>query len=153
MPQKPVCLFWSSPRWYICLRVIAILNTEIKCYQQTFILPSINELFFETYRFFLLTIMSIVWRSRLSRARMSLSVTFLYRGKMHRAYQPRKQAINNLMYKPHRTPYLRKQDMYVYGQLTAPNPDNKAMSVTPITPTRLISCSMERMPEERKKKE
>lgn len=39
--------------------------------------------------------------------------------------------------------------MYVYGQLTAPNPDNKAMSVTPITPTRLISCSMERMPEQR----
>lgn len=38
--------------------------------------------------------------------------------------------------------------MYVYGQLTAPNPDNKAMSVTPITPTRLISCSMDRMPEE-----
>lgn len=33
MPQKPVCLFWSSPRWYICLRVIAILNTESKSYR------------------------------------------------------------------------------------------------------------------------
>jgi hypothetical protein len=27
--------------------------------------------------------------------------------------------------------------MYVYGQLTAPKPDRKAITVTPITPTRL----------------
>lgn len=36
--------------------------------------------------------------------------------------------------------------MYVYGQLTAPNPDSRAMSVTPITPTRLMSCSMDKIP-------
>lgn len=35
----------------------------------------------------------------------------------------------------------------MYGQLTAPNPDSRAMSVTPITPTRLMSCSMDRIPE------
>lgn len=28
MPQKPVCLFWSSPRWYICLLVMAILERQ-----------------------------------------------------------------------------------------------------------------------------
>lgn len=39
MPQKPVCLFWSSPRWYICLRVIAILNTDKpNAIEHTFIL-------------------------------------------------------------------------------------------------------------------
>ena len=27
--------------------------------------------------------------------------------------------------------------MYVYGQLTAPKPERKAITVTPITPTRL----------------
>lgn len=37
--------------------------------------------------------------------------------------------------------------MYVYGQLTAPNPDRRAMRVTPITPTRLMSCSMDKIPE------
>jgi hypothetical protein len=37
--------------------------------------------------------------------------------------------------------------MYVYGQLTAPNPESRAMSVTPITPTRLMSCSMDKIPE------
>jgi hypothetical protein len=36
--------------------------------------------------------------------------------------------------------------MYVYGALTAPNPDRTAMRVTPITPTLLINCSMENMP-------
>lgn len=28
MPQNPVCLFWSSPRWYICLRVMAMLHRQ-----------------------------------------------------------------------------------------------------------------------------
>ena len=36
--------------------------------------------------------------------------------------------------------------MYSYGALTAPNPDKMAISVTPMTPTRLISCSMEKIP-------
>lgn len=36
--------------------------------------------------------------------------------------------------------------MYVYGQLTAPNPESRAMRVTPITPTRLMSCSMDKIP-------
>lgn len=30
MPQKPVCLFWSSPRWNICLLVMAILERQKK---------------------------------------------------------------------------------------------------------------------------
>lgn len=36
--------------------------------------------------------------------------------------------------------------MYVYGQLTAPNPDKIAIKVTPITPTRPIHCSIENIP-------
>ena len=34
----------------------------------------------------------------------------------------------------------------MYGALTAPNPERTAMTVTPITPTRLISCSIEKIP-------
>ncbi len=36
--------------------------------------------------------------------------------------------------------------MYVYGQLTAPKPDRKAITVTPITPTLLIHCSIDKIP-------
>lgn len=99
IPQNPVCLFWSSPRWYICLLAMAILH--IGKHQLKFCATVIEEnaldidfwytdttstsnrwcascLLSITHLFFLLTIMSIVWSSRLSRARMSLSVTFLY---------------------------------------------------------------------------
>lgn len=99
IPQNPVCLFWSSPRWYICLLAMAILH--IGKHQLKFCATVIEEnaldidfwytdtistsnikcascLLSITHLFFLLTIMSIVWISRLSRATMSLSVTFLY---------------------------------------------------------------------------
>ena len=42
--------------------------------------------------------------------------------------------------------YLMKYAMYVYGALTAPNPDNIPIIVTPITPTLLIGCSIEKIP-------
>lgn len=76
MPQNPVCLFWSSPRWYICLRVIAILDKDVfesKCVEVTELRAELPV----THLFFLLTIMSIVCRRRLSSARISASVTFL----------------------------------------------------------------------------
>lgn len=77
MPQNPVCLFWSSPRWYICLRVMAILKHRMWV---SFFLTDWKkiEMFLLAHLFFLLTIMSIVWSSRLSKARISLSVTFLW---------------------------------------------------------------------------
>lgn len=43
--------------------------------------------------------------------------------------------------------YLMKYAMYVYGALTAPNPERIPIIVTPITPTLLIGCSIENIPE------
>lgn len=37
--------------------------------------------------------------------------------------------------------------IYEYGAFTAPKPDNTAITVTPITPTREITCSIVKIPE------
>ena len=70
-----------------------------------------------TILFFFIAIMSKVWRSFRSKEVMSDWVTTLI-----------KQAID------------------VYGYWTAPKPDNSAIIVTPMTPTRLMPCSIDSIP-------